>query len=149
MGWLLFHTEPTSTYLFIFYFPYFFVFSSFLSGMEWGKLSGGGGGGGLGREGKQALRKTKENKLRRFCFACLLWFSSLTHTHLCLRHGAQTCTLYLSTESIVFLQMFFLGIEGGHLMNATWFVQTVVDRTVCNAIQPVRRCPQTINKKHP
>jgi hypothetical protein len=48
--------------------------------MEWGKLSGGGGGGGggLGREGKQALLKTKENKLRRFCFVCLLCFSSLT-----------------------------------------------------------------------
>jgi hypothetical protein len=78
----MFHAEPTSTYLFIFYFPYSFVFSSFLSGMEWGKLSGGGGGGGggLGREGKQALLKTKENKLRRFCFACLLRFSSLTHT---------------------------------------------------------------------
>jgi hypothetical protein len=39
--------------------------------MEWGKLSGGGGRGGLGREGKQALLKTKENKLRRFCFAFL------------------------------------------------------------------------------
>jgi hypothetical protein len=50
--------------------------------MKWGKLFGGGGRGGLGREGKQALLKTKENKLRKFCFASLLCFSSLTHTHL-------------------------------------------------------------------
>jgi hypothetical protein len=75
--------------------------------MEWGKLSGGGGGGGLGREGKQALLKTKENKLRRFCFACLLCFSSLTHTHLCLRHGAQT------SFSIKFGEELVLFAKGG------------------------------------
>jgi hypothetical protein len=36
-------------------------------------------------------------------------------------------------------------------MNANWLVQTVIniDLKVCNAIQLVRRCPPTINKKHP
>jgi hypothetical protein len=45
--------------------------------------------------------------------------------------------------------MFFLGIERAHLMNANRLVQTAsnIDRTVCNAIQLVRRCPLTINKK--
>jgi len=41
-------------------------------------------------------------------------------------------------------------IEGEHLLNANWPVQTAIniDRTVCNAIQLVRRCTSTINKKH-
>jgi hypothetical protein len=42
-------------------------------------------------------------------------------------------------------------IEGGHLLNANWRVQTLIriDLEVCNAIQLVRSCPPTINKKHP
>jgi hypothetical protein len=48
------------------------------------------------------------------------------------------------------MRFYFLRIEGEHLLNANWPVQTVIntDRTVCNAIQPVRRCTSAINKKH-
>jgi hypothetical protein len=45
----------------------------------------------------------------------------------------------------------FLKIEGGHLLNANRLVQTLIriDLKVCNAIQLVRRCPPTRDKKHP
>jgi hypothetical protein len=45
----------------------------------------------------------------------------------------------------------FLKIEGGCLLDANWRVQTLIriDLKVCNAIQQVRRCPPTRNKKHP
>jgi len=65
-----------------------------------------------------------------------------------------------------FKRFCFLKIEGEHLLRANWPVQTtnglhyhiahanwplqtaiVTDRTVCNAIQPVRRCASPINKK--
>jgi len=61
----------------------------------------------------------------------------------------------------------FLRIEGEHLLHANWPLQTanglqchiahanwpsqtaiITDRTVCNAIQPVKRCASTITKKH-
>jgi len=47
-------------------------------------------------------------------------------------------------------EVLFLKIEGEHLLNANWPIQNVIntDRTVCNAIQPVRRCTLAINKKH-
>jgi len=46
---------------------------------------------------------------------------------------------------------FLKKIEGGHLMNVNWLIQTMIkiDLKVYNAIQLVRRCPPTINKKHP
>jgi hypothetical protein len=36
------------------------------------------------------------------------------------------------------MRFYFLKIEGEHLLNANWPVQTAIntDRTVCNAIQP-------------
>jgi len=48
------------------------------------------------------------------------------------------------------MRFYFLRIEGEHLLNANWLIQTEIntDRTVCNAIQPVRRCTLAINKKH-
>jgi hypothetical protein len=44
-----------------------------------------------------------------------------------------------------------IGMEGGHLVNANRLVQTLIDidLKVCNAIQLVKRCPPTTNKKHP
>jgi hypothetical protein len=47
-------------------------------------------------------------------------------------------------------EVLFLRIEGEHLLNANWPIQTAIntDRTVCNAIQPVKRCTSVINKKH-
>jgi hypothetical protein len=37
------------------------------------------------------------------------------------------------------MRFYFLRIEGEHLQNANWPVQTAIniDRTVCNAIQPM------------
>jgi hypothetical protein len=37
------------------------------------------------------------------------------------------------------MRFYFLRIEGEHLLNANWLVQTAIntDRTVCNAIQPM------------
>jgi hypothetical protein len=61
----------------------------------------------------------------------------------------------------------FLRIEGEHLLHANWPVKTVnglhchtthansplqtaivIDRTICNAIQLVKRCASAITKKH-
>ncbi len=65
------------------------------------------------------------------------------------------------------LRFHFFKIEGEHLLNANWPLQTanglqcyiahanwplqttiITDRAVCNAIQAVRRCAYAINKKH-
>jgi hypothetical protein len=65
------------------------------------------------------------------------------------------------------MRFHFLRIEGEHLPHANWPLQTasglqchrahanwpsqiaiITDRTVYNAIQPVKRCASTITKKH-
>ncbi len=65
------------------------------------------------------------------------------------------------------MRFHFLRIEGEHLLHANWPLQIanglqchtahanwplktaiITDRTVCNAIQPIRRCASAITKKH-
>jgi hypothetical protein len=65
------------------------------------------------------------------------------------------------------MRFHFLKIEGEHLLNANWPLQTandlqchtahanwplqttiITDRAVYNAIQPIRKCASAINKKH-
>jgi hypothetical protein len=46
---------------------------------------------------------------------------------------------------------FFFKMEGGHFVNANRLIQTLIDidLKVYNAMQLVKRCPPTTNKKYP
>lgn len=51
-------------------------------------------------------------------------------------------------QKIVYMTIFFFQIEGGHLVNANWFVQTTIgiNLKVCKAIQFIKRCQPTSQK---